>query len=285
MLLAVAFTACEKDADQPISGDPAMNAVSKAMVMPEFLSGNPDCSDLDETYDFSGMKTNVELDEDGEFYFDGAFPEGFEVSLNDGAGSISWSYEDPAGLQCIGAIAVIVKGGPNANVYRYEGPGVTGDTDLVAPVNASGSPADVSNVTLCYTLVECDNEPCYDDETAWSDGPRYTQKGNWATYTPYVAGSTVILYAGQTHDAGTVTFSAVMDGMVTITIALDNGYFLNPDTDESVKIQGYEYAPSGNPAPGQFSYKGTSLEVTVAASHFYGVHLDLLIEVDCPEEE
>lgn len=45
--------------------------------------------------------------------------------------------------------AVIVKGGQDANVYDYRPAGVMADTGLGAPPNASGSPADLSNVTFC----------------------------------------------------------------------------------------------------------------------------------------
>jgi hypothetical protein len=44
---------------------------------------------------------------------------------------------------------------------------------------------------------------------------------------------------------------------VTITLTSLNGAILQ-DGNETVKIQGYDSAPSGNPAPGQFTtYKGT----------------------------
>ena len=37
-----------------------------------------------------------------------------------------------------------------------------------------------------------------------------------------------------------------------------------------------ETAPSGNPAPGQFTYyKGRELEIVVDAANFYGIHLDV----------
>lgn len=52
--------------------------------------------------------------------------------------------------------AVIVKGGSAANVYFYEG-GTLEDKNLTAPVNASGKPAGISNVTFCF--IECDPQP------------------------------------------------------------------------------------------------------------------------------
>lgn len=134
-----------------------------------------------------------------------------------------------------------------------------------------------------YCQQECipqEEDVCYGgSETAWATGSRYVSQGNWATYTEYAEG-TVNIYAGQSMLAGTATFSAVVDGKVTITINLD-GWALQ-DVSESVKIQGYDAAPSGNPAPGQFTtYKGTALTVTVPAYAFYGIHLDVREIVEC----
>lgn len=45
--------------------------------------------------------------------------------------------------------SVIVKGGPNANLYTYAAPGVASDTGLTAPTNASnGKPYGLSH--LCF---------------------------------------------------------------------------------------------------------------------------------------
>ncbi len=115
------------------------------------------------------------------------------------------------------------------------------------------------------------------EETAWAAGPRYTPKGNWATYTPYVAGSTVNIYAGKTMLIGTAHFSAVVDGEVTITITLINESEFQ-SVNESLKIQDYENAPSGNPAPGQFDWKwdatGSTWTAVVPANNYYGIHID-----------
>jgi len=55
---------------------------------------------------------------------------------------VTWSSPFPVG-------AVIVKGGPRANVYEYV-PGRVGDSGLASPVNASGNPAGLSNLTMCW---------------------------------------------------------------------------------------------------------------------------------------
>jgi hypothetical protein len=134
----------------------------------------------------------------------------------------------------------------------------------------------ISHVILCQMLAPCE----WEGETAWAHGPRYEDQGNWATYTSYVPNSTVILYAGQTMDAGTVHFSEAVDGFVTITITLNGGWrFFDDPGMENVKIQDYENAPSGNPAPGGFDHKGyatgSPFSIEVPANSFYGVHVDV----------
>jgi hypothetical protein len=118
-------------------------------------------------------------------------------------------------------------------------------------------------------------------ETAWADGDPYnTDGGNWATYTPYSGAELddVILYAGQTMEAGTVDFSAPAGGLVTITITLNAGWRFYDNT-ENVKIQDYAEAPSGNPKPGQFDSKGyatgSPFSINVPENNFYGVHVDV----------
>lgn len=127
-------------------------------------------------------------------------------------------------------------------------------------------------------------EPCWEGETAWADGTRYVNRGNWATYTPYYGADSVTLYAGQTMEAGTVSFSAAADGMVTITITLNEGWRF-AEVDENVKIQAYASAPSGNPSPGLFAHKFTAASspagFVVPQNNFYGVHVDVEREVDC----
>jgi hypothetical protein len=123
-------------------------------------------------------------------------------------------------------------------------------------------------------------EDGFKGESGWAAGTRYATKGNWATYTPYLAGSPVTLYAGKTMEAGTVAFSAVDgDGKVTITITLNPGWFFN-NVSDNVKIQDYATAPSGNPSPGRFTSKGyatkSPFSIKVPSNKFYGVYVDLL---------
>jgi hypothetical protein len=137
-----------------------------------------------------------------------------------------------------------------------------------------------------YKIHCCSEEPTvckeFKGETAWSEGNRYVTRGNWATYTPYIE-CRVDIYAGQNIYVGYIDFSAVVNNKVTITITLIGDWVLE-DVKEAVKIQGYNVAPTGNPAPGRFTtYKGNALTITVDAYKFYGIHLDVgqWVEVEC----
>jgi hypothetical protein len=135
-------------------------------------------------------------------------------------------------------------------------------------------------------------EECWADETAWGAGTRYVAKGNWATYSAYVPDSTVILYAGQDYEAGTVYFSAPDgDGNITITVELADG-FKFADVEENLKIQGYNVAPTASPNPGGFAHKfsvdpedSSFTTGPIPLATYYGVHADLLRRIECPEVE
>jgi hypothetical protein len=193
--------------------------------------------------------------------------------------------------------AAIVKGSADANVYFYV-PQATADSGLAAPPTASGEPAGLSNLTFCWNPTGFEEDECFEGETAWADGTRYLNRGNWATYTSYAGGEkTVTLFAGQTLNAGTVKFEP-SNGEVKITVTLATGwrFALNPegedefgDTiyDDNLKVQDYESAPVGiNPEPGLFDHKkfveGTVGEIIVPLNNFYGVHADVEQEVECP---
>jgi hypothetical protein len=181
----------------------------------------------------------------------------------------------PDGCVCVAAHAEVVK---------------VVDGEIVQSETAFGEGEKVGKnwfMKFEYCIAVCEDEPpmevCYEDETAWAAGSRYVTQGNWATYTPYVANNPVNVFAGQNYLVGTVTFSEVVDGKVTITLAALNGARLQ-SVAESVKIQGYETAPSGNPAPGLFTtYKGNETTVIVDAYAYYGIHLDVQRVVDCME--
>ena len=250
--------------------------------------GNVECSQAGE-YDFSSGRVDFD-GVNGTFDNDGNWPEGFTIHT-DGT-YVSWEFTPfvkDGVLQCLKDLSVIVKGGPAANVYTYSD-GETSDCNLASPDNASGGPAGLSNLTLCYNLEPCpDDEPCYEwiGETAWSAGTRYVNRGSWATWsTKSALEHGVTLFAGQTMDAGTVKLK---DGVITIT--LNEGWRF-AETDENVKIQSYSTTPPAeNPRIGRFETKGTAKEspfnIDVKEGAYYGVHVDVeeYREVECPVED
>jgi hypothetical protein len=188
--------------------------------------------------------------------------------------------------------AVVVKAGPGANIFYYD-PAASSDTGLYGPEYK-----DISHASFCWDLQELDK--CYQDETAWAKGERYVNRGNWAMYVAYDGEEKTVDLIADGGDgvgmlAGTVTFSAPVNGKVTITVNLDNSfifyYDLNDDKeDDNFKVQ--DYGPSGpphrNPKVGRFDWKkfipvgSTTGSMKVPVNSFYGVHLDVAYEVPCP---
>jgi hypothetical protein len=293
LFTAVLFVvaACEKESVRPGADDASIafrsniesTPVSDGGITPYIIDGanpggNRTCEEVAAafgcTFQFSGYKFDCP---------DGGCPPGTSGSYGpitwstDGT-YVTWSSTIPV------KVAFIVKGSNDANVYFYgcgDDDCVSGDFGLASPVNQGGQQSALSNLTICYTPCTPPDDDC-NDETAWADGNRYVNRGNWATYTSYSgAAKTVTLFAGQTHNAGTVHFSAPVGGMVTITITLNNaaGWQFNLSDPENVKIQDYAMAPSGNPAPGLFAHKayatGSPFSIQVPENNFYGVHVDV----------
>ena len=279
---------------EPLAGR-VSSPVSNGGIVPYIIDGeneggNRTCEEVYEAYGitFDDPEADIIIESSGKIdYENGSFVGGgFSSPLNVTTNGtfVSWSITPPAGY-CVKYVAAIVKGGNDANIYFSEG--ITSDTGLASPPNASGKPAGLSNLTFCWVFEKCDTPPsdCWKDETAWAAGSRYVRQGNWATYTPYVPDSPVTLFAGQTLEAGTVSFSTPVDGMIDITISLNLGWRF-AIVDENVKVQDYATVPSGSPNPGGFAHKATASEnpftITVPANEFYGVHVDVERSVPCP---
>lgn len=127
--------------------------VYAASVLPQTMPGN-DANPMDYTppegcFHYVIPNSNMEgshtitFDENGFVDPEGAFSFTAVVGMEEGeefTKVLSWSSNFPI-------YAVIVKGGPAFNLYQYD-MSVRGDTDLVAPINESGMPADVSHVSV-----------------------------------------------------------------------------------------------------------------------------------------
>jgi hypothetical protein len=106
--------------------------VDAARVTPTVKEGNPSCQDLGFNL---GLK--IEPVANGTTQF---------ITLSGVAGT-SFDLTSTMGID-----AVIVKGGPNANLYTYDPPAeATSDADLTAPINPNnGQPYGLSHVEFCY---------------------------------------------------------------------------------------------------------------------------------------
>src|SRR6266508_119347 len=97
-----------------------MGLAAGATVAPTFVSGNPSCQDIDSSW--TELKIEPVSDQTKS---DGTLSVTIDVTGN----TFDWTSN-------IGVDAVIVKGGPNANVYRYDPPAeVKSDTGLHSPFN------------------------------------------------------------------------------------------------------------------------------------------------------
>ena len=117
-----------------------------ATVEPQLVEGNPSCQDV-----LPGS-TEYKLDfapDDGE-YSDGTI----HVTIGNWGGSvISWTSD-------LDVDAVIMKGGPAANVYLYAGDADLADDLLVTPTNPDNEqPYGISHISFCYGVDEPGEEP------------------------------------------------------------------------------------------------------------------------------
>lgn len=148
VITAVAFTI------PFLLADPALGDHPTSAVTPTVVSGNPDCTDVDIDFDH---EEKIEPVEDGEFFFD---LDGDGV--NDG--SITLDVDENAktfDFTITGAVAnaVLVKGGPNANLYDYItdlGFGVSSDVDLHAPRQPNGNLFGLSHISFCLAEAQAD---------------------------------------------------------------------------------------------------------------------------------
>src|SRR5687768_14508956 len=109
----------------------ASAGVASAAPTVDYVAGNPKCADV-----AAGYKA---------FKFESprGSMQGSGFTVNVSGKTFSWSSAE-------GVDVVIVKGGPNANVYRYS-PESTGDTGLQAPKNpSSGQPYGLSHIEFCF---------------------------------------------------------------------------------------------------------------------------------------
>lgn len=136
----------EKVASSPISD----NDVTPYLIPGRNNGGNRTCVEVG--YELTGDPEYFDLCGEKIDYEDGflkSFPSGLDVQT-DGryvSFSVDGSIEIDGENYLVGA--VIVKGSNKANIYFYPD-GALGDYGLAAPINNSGKPAGLSNITFCF---------------------------------------------------------------------------------------------------------------------------------------
>lgn len=198
LFLFAAFVSCDK-----------RNIEARLEAMPEYTGtaipivnvGNTSCEDLDGEYLFSSGRVNFV---NGTFDFSDVnntedwpegvdpvtgWPKGLSVTVSEDGRYVSFNYESDS--YCVGA--VIVKGGNASNVYTYD-PATKSDANLSSPVNASGFPAALSNLTFCF--VECQEpaELVIALKSFYWPGPKSWMNSTWATSSGEMAFTPVLPY-------------------------------------------------------------------------------------------
>lgn len=262
------MTSCEKEIRKNDNMEvPQENASVEPIIVSGANNGGnvtcleaADAEDLD-AYEFTTGKQDYPFNSD-------SFDENISVTT-DGT-YVSWSITPPDGM-CVTNVAVIVKGGNKANVYYYNN-GESSDSGLVSPVNASGKAAGLSNLTICYNLIECESAQCeWQEETAYGGNIEGEGSAWWFAMDASESG-TYPIYAGQQIVSGaTVSFDSTND---IITIDLGSNMQLQ-DVNEPVKVEGYNTLPTSRPESGLFQlYKGSDVSVQGNGSMYYVIHLD-----------
>ena len=155
-------------------------------VEPIFVAGNPTCVGLGYAF---GFKPQPEPPPSGSY----PFPDGINsLTITSDGTFFDWT-------STLGIDAVIVKGGPNANLYRYDPPAeATSDTGLHSPANPSGGFATISHIEFCYD---------YELTASKTANATYTRTYTWAISKTVDDNS----HAGFTGDSFTSNYDVVVD--------------------------------------------------------------------------
>lgn len=303
LFVAAIFAGCSKDVlleNETSSGlrlknETTSTPVSDAGVSPVIIDGANQGGNItcEEAAAYFGVEGGFAFSSGRINYDNGSFSGSFgDFNVTTDGTLVSWSFTAPAGY-CLANVAVIVKGSNDANVYFY-GAGVSGDSGLASPVNASGNSAGLSNLTFCYNLVPCVEECTWEGETAFGGATAGAGAAWWFAFD--TAGDAVQpIYAGQKLVEGAfVEYDAVND---VITIVLGENMKLEDVTettsvhprtgvvtvkvnDEQVKVEGYDVLPTIRQPAGQFKlYKGRDLTIQGNGSAYYVIHLDVEVKV------
>jgi len=212
--------------------------VFAAHVDPVLVPGNPDCGDL-------GFAIGFKIDPPipGTYPFV-AGPNTVFTGLSAPDPANSFTFTSPDGIyfdwtSTLPLDVVIVKGGPDANVYNYS-PEETSDTGLHSPINPSnGTPFAISHIEICYD---------YEVTVSKTAETSFTRTWDWSidkSVTPDV-------WQLFTGDTGTSKYSvtATKDGFTDSDWAVEGEIVIDNATPFDATVTGVSDIISGPfPAP------------------------------------
>lgn len=225
LIIAAAVGGCEYNFTEDID----MSAITQGKLKKIFNGGNVECDQLsmvDANFQNLSQTTGRNNYDAATNKFENGWPTGLEVEVM-ADGSVSWAlssgYISIDGT-CYKVGAAIVKGSDASNIFYYGTEGVTGDMNLFPPINSSGQPSELSNLTFCFVEVECEKQPefvialkTYLTTSDVNDWANYATSGGegvdnnlYIGYNPYIFNSQNIypLLYGYNHDQiGTITAS------------------------------------------------------------------------------
>jgi hypothetical protein len=203
-------------------------AYSAPDVTPTFIAGNPSCQDVDASW------TELKIDEPGSG----------TQSASDGTLSVTITVHPDATFDWtsnIGVDAVLVKGGPNANLYRYDPPAeVTSDDGLHAPDNPnSGTYYGLSHISFCY-----DTEAQPSESPSASGSPSASSSPS-VSVSPSV--STSPSSSPTVSESPTVSTSPTVSATVTVSSSASSSTSVLPTLirRSPTKVQGVTLGRTG----------------------------------------
>jgi hypothetical protein len=193
-------------------------------VVPVFVAGNPTCKDLGYAFGFKVDPPNA-----GTYNID-AFN---TVTVTTDGVNFDWS-------STLGMDAVISKGGPNANVYKYDPPAESfGDTGLHSPINPNnGNPFGLSHIEFCFD---------YELSISKTANTTFTRTFEW-TIDKSVTPDTWELFTG---DTGTSEYTVAVEktGFTDSNWAVAGTITINNNTPIAATITGVSDQISGDGSP------------------------------------
>lgn len=209
-------------------------AAGATTVTPTYVAGNPTCADVAPA---GATWSDAKLDFDPA---PGAYTRGaLHITITKDAGGLNWTTDADVA-------AVIMKGGPNANVYAYPGTTDTSDTGLRTPLNPNGGGDPkyygISHVTFCLgagTPAETPEQP-----KAPQEAPK-PQPAPAPAETPAAP--------AVTPEAPAAVAAAAADAPAEILAAADPG--------QPTEVLGVVYERPAAAAPAQLAVTGIHTEV------------------------